>query len=499
MIRSYGHFLFLRILVTLPFSLIFNASGEPFLFPDDVFIRHEIRLIQDEASLNGLQNTWPLNLGGLSYSLQSKAEHDWKHSLLETKISDERNSGFGNVVSSLMIRDNRMISRGFSSAPYSTLSSNISTSWMNDRFAAKLSLNAFGGRQKDWKNRIDDGLGLDGSYISARLGNWSTTFGQVGRWWGPGWDGSLILSTNSRAIPSFSIDRRDPLSFETKWLSWLGPWSFHSFVGQLEQNRHISKPYIWGLRGEIAPTILNGLELGFFRVMQLGGAGRPSGLSTWVDAFLSQDNYGANTGNNDFSKEPGNQLAGIDLRWRPYDLPFAIYGQLVGEDEDKFLPNCLMFQYGIEGWGTIHESTFRVFAEFADLTSYWWTDDPRTRNITYGHHIYLDGYRHKGRPLGHWADQDSKMLSIGGFWLSENEIGWGSIIRNGKLNDDGVGRSSVSNNVSTDYFSFELFNSREYQNLSLSLYSAIGWESLSKSNGIIDEGMTAFLSLTRKF
>ena len=96
MIRSYGHFLFLRILVTLPFSLIFNASGEPFLFPDDVFIRHEIRLIQDEASLNGLQNTWPLNLGGLSYSLQSKAEHDWKHSLLETKISDERNSGFGN-------------------------------------------------------------------------------------------------------------------------------------------------------------------------------------------------------------------------------------------------------------------------------------------------------------------------------------------------------------------------------------------------------------------
>ena len=41
-----------------------------------------------------------------------------------------------------------------------------------------------------------------------------------------------------------------------------------------------------------------------FRVMQLGGEGRPEGFSTWIDAFLSQDNYGANTGNNDRSKEP---------------------------------------------------------------------------------------------------------------------------------------------------------------------------------------------------
>ena len=85
------------------------------------------------------------------------------------------------------------------------------------------------------------------------------------------------------------------------------------------------------------------LSLVFFRVIQLGGKGRPEGLSTFVDAFLSQDNYGANTGNNDRSKEPGNQLAGIDIRWRPFDAQFAVYGQVVGEDEDKFLPNALMF------------------------------------------------------------------------------------------------------------------------------------------------------------
>ena len=49
----------------------------------------------------------------------------------------------------------------------------------------------------------------------------------------------------------------------------------------------------------------------------------PEGFSTWVDAFLSQDNYGANTGNNNRSNEPGNQLAGIDLRWKVIDAPIA--------------------------------------------------------------------------------------------------------------------------------------------------------------------------------
>jgi hypothetical protein len=46
---------------------------------------------------------------------------------------------------------------------------------MNDRFAAKLSLNAFYGMEEDWKGRQDEGLALDGSYIAARLGNWSAS------------------------------------------------------------------------------------------------------------------------------------------------------------------------------------------------------------------------------------------------------------------------------------------------------------------------------------
>ena len=77
----------------------------------------------------------------------------------------------------------------------------------------------------------------------------------------------------------------------------------------MEKERTIPNPYLWGIRVELLPTILDGLEVGLFRMMQLGGDGRPEGLSTWVDAFLSQDNVGANSKYQDKSKEPGNQLA----------------------------------------------------------------------------------------------------------------------------------------------------------------------------------------------
>jgi hypothetical protein len=158
-----------------------------------------------------------------------------------------------------------------------------------------------------------------------------------------------------------------------------------------------------------------------------------------------------------------------------------------------------MFQYGIEAWTNLEDSTLRVFAEYADLTSYWWTDDPRTRNITYGHHIYNDGYRYRGRPIGHWADQDSLILSLGGVLQKDNGIGWGSILRTGNLNEDGSGQSSVSNGVSSDYFSIDVFNSRKYPAYGLSVNTSFGWESLKPAGGKTDDGLAGYLTLTRAF
>jgi hypothetical protein len=492
---------FIKISLKLAYTIVaiftfFNLRAEPFLSPSDPFLRHEIRLLQDEGSLDSTINSWPLNLGGLR---SKKTQHSWDHDLLGKTIREENRLGLNSIQSSIGIADNRVTSRSFGNEPRGSFTTGIETSWMNDRFAAKLSLLALYGVENDWKGRKDEGLELDGSYIAARLGNWSASLGKVDRWWGPGWDGSLILSTNARPIPAISLDRRISEPFENKWLSWIGPWSFHSFIGQMEEERHVPNPYLWGIRVDVNPTILDGLEIGLFRMMQLGGDGRPEGLSTWVDAFLSQDNTGANTGK-DPASEPGNQLAGLDIRWRPWEAPFAIYGQVVGEDEDKFLPNCLMFQYGIEGWRKWNDATVRIFAEYADLTSTWWTDDPRKHNITYGHHIYSNGYRYLGRPVGHWADTDSKIFSLGGFLQYDSGIGWGTTLRSGDLNEDGSGNNSVSNGVASDYFAIEVFNSRSYDNLDLSVQTSFGWEEIEvQSSSLSSSGLTFSASVTKLF
>ena len=478
------------------FLFAYQVFAEPYLAPNDPFIRHEIRLLGDKDGFTGLQNTWPLDLGGIS-EMYSDTEMDLPHNLLGERISKESNSGFSPIFTTIGLSDDRVTARGFGPEPRSSFTTNASLSWMNDRFAGKLSLNAFYGMETDWKGRKDEGLALDGSYIAARLGNWSASFGQVERWWGPGWDGSLILSTNARPIPAISIDRRVPEPFETKWLSWIGPWSFHSFVGRMEEERAVPNPYLWGMRGEVRPTLFDGLEVGFFRMMQLGGEGYPSNLSVWVDAFLSQDNFHANQVGK--STEPGNQLAGVDLRWRVLDLPLAIYGQVAGEDEDNFFPEALFFQYGMEIWKDWGDASSRLFVEYVNLTSYWWTGDPNTRNVTYNHGRYSDGFRYRGRPIGHWADTDSQILSIGGLLQRKDGIGWGATIRTGDLNEDGKGTSSVSNGVTTDYFSIDLFNARQYPEYGLSVHTSLGWESLQPQGSKKDDGLSGFLSMTRTF
>ena len=486
-------------LILLVLFLASQLIAEPFLAPNDPFLRHEIRMLGDSGELSGLQNTWPLDLGGLS-AMRAEQSSSLPHNLLDDRISLESQSGWSPIFTTLGISDDRVTARGFGPEPRSSFATNASVSWMNDRFAAKLSLNAFYGMETDWKGRKDEGFALDGSYIAARLGNWSASFGQVERWWGPGWDGSLILSTNARPIPAISIDRRIPEPFETKWFSWIGPWSFHSFIGQLEKERAVPNPYLWGMRGEVRPTLIDGLEVGFFRMMQLGGDGRPKGFKTWADAFLSQDNYGGNSRHQDTSKEPGNQLAGVDFRWKVLDSSLALYFQLAGEDEENFLPEALFFLYGLEHSTHFKHASVRLFAEYVDLTTYRRRkDDPTNRNITYSHSIYQDGYRYRGRTIGHWADQDSQLISVGGLLQKRGGVGWGTTLRSGKLNEDNSGQSTVSNRLSADYFSIDLFNTRPYPQYGLSVYTSLGWESLKPSGLQKNDGLSGFLSLSRSF
>jgi len=486
------------LLIACLCPLLFS-SASPFLAPEDPFLRHDLRWLRDNRLLDAPLSTWPISWGGIDARLKEDGQ-GLVYERVRDRLGKERTVGWGPVIGRIGFRSDRGVARAFQSESRGGFSSGVERAWMGDRFAGKLRLTNAMNVEPDWRSRVDDGFQFDGSYFSGRLGNWSASFGQMERSWGPGWDGSLILSTNARPVPAFSIDRRIPEPFETKWLSWIGPWNATMFLGKMEENRPVPEPYLWGMRVEFSPTILNGLEIGLSRAIQLGGQGRPRHFDIFMEAFISHDNVGANTGE-DPASEPGNQLAGIDFRWHPLtQFPFAVYGQVVGEDEDHFLPNALIFQYGIETWGEWESSSWRIFLEFMDTASTWWTDETHLRNVSYNHHIYGDGYRHHGRSLGHWADSDSEIVSLGGLLANSDGNGWGGTVRTGKLNRDGGGNSAVSNSIATDMKSVQLFHKRSFAEWDSQMTCGFGWEELKNSSTQSNEnGPTGFLSISRVF
>ena len=113
----------------------------------------------------------------------------------------------------------------------------------------------------------------DGTYVGWSFGNWMLSASITDRWWGPGWDGSLILSTNARPTPGIAVQRNASRPFETRWLSWLGPWNLTTFMEHLDGDRQTEDPLLWGFRFGFRP--LKSLEINVTRTAMWCGEGRP--------------------------------------------------------------------------------------------------------------------------------------------------------------------------------------------------------------------------------
>jgi len=84
----------------------------------------------------------------------------------------------------------------------------------------------------------------------------------------------------------------------------VAPQHFH---GQLEQDRDYPGTLLFGMRVESRP--LPSLQIAASRSAQWCGEGRPCDLGTFGDLLTGNDNDQA------LADQPGNQLAGFDVRW----------------------------------------------------------------------------------------------------------------------------------------------------------------------------------------
>ncbi len=303
---------------------------------------------------------------------------------------------------------------GFEAEPRADGVVGIAQSWRGTRAGARLELSLAANPDDDLPFRPD------GSYAALDAANWRLSAGWLDRWWGPGWDGSLILSNNPRPIPGLALDRIRSTPFESRWLSWLGPWRATAFLGALENERtDVDRPLFLGLR--VAARPLPGLEIALSRSAQFCGEGLPCSLSSFGDLLVGNDNAGADVAAED---EPGNQMAGFELRWSSPvgDAPYAVYLQMIGEDQSSVAPIKWLGLAGVEGQLRIAGRDLHLFAEYVDIKCTSSTAS-KVFDCAYRQSLFFaEGYRFRGRVIGHVLDSDGRMGTLGAMWSTD--AGW---------------------------------------------------------------------------
>lgn len=280
---------------------------------------------------------------------------------------------------------------------------------------------------------------LDGSEASIRWGNWLLSANQIDRWWGPGREGSLILSTNARPMPALSLDRIRAEPIDLPVLRLLGPWRFTTFFGLGENHRaDVDRPLFMGMRLSFKPSQY--LEFAMSRSAQFCGSGRECNAGTFGRMLIGQDNRGRRGASNDPDKEPGNQMAGFEVRlvspFKP--LPIALYAQEIGEDNSSSaIPERYLGLFGGEMWFMLGTgSVLRTHVEYANTKVKWYSGSEEF-DWAYRQGIFYAGYRHRGRNIGHATDADSETTSIGLSLTTGEGSRWAVLYRQGALDRGG--------------------------------------------------------------
>ncbi len=184
------------------------------------------------------------------------------------------------------------------------------------------------------------------------------------------------------------------------------------------------------------------LEFGLTRTAQWCGGDRPCDWGTFVDMVFGHDNQ--TTDGSVSEEQPGNQMAGYDMRlrspWRA--LPLVFYTQWIGEDEAGGLPSKFIGQFGLETWGSTRYGGWRARLEYNDTACNFTRETPLF-GCAYRNSIYPQGYAYRGRIIGSSLDNDSRMFVLAALLARTNGDLVSLTLRRAELNRDG-GEHSIS-------------------------------------------------------
>jgi hypothetical protein len=422
----------------------------------DTLLRLDLQLLNDAEVIRLPITHWPLPRATVRHALAEAKERPAMNVAVSTALARVRarvdRSGGARLTSHAGIAGGEPgLWRDFDTLAREQGELNVGLEYDTSRFSADLSLTAV--------KASDDGneLRADGSHLTFRLGNWLLSANTLDRWWGPGHQGSLILSNNARPMPNLMVERVEPRAFQSRWLDWLGPWRFNFGIGRMEGSRQdIDAPLFMSWRVVVMP--FRKIELGFSRTAQFCGEQLECNLDVFGNMLAGNDNVGIDATP---ENEPGNQMAGFDIRWTSPigNLPYAVYGQYIGEDESSYLPAKYLGQLGVEVWKPFNDgSVLQGFVEYASTAASANSSSGPYYNSAYNQGRFnVEGYRYRGRVVGHTSDRDAENWAVGAIYAAAGGSTWTATARSSRLNRDDFGdfRNTVAS-VPTSYHALEM-------------------------------------------
>ncbi|MDC4310036.1 capsule assembly Wzi family protein [Acinetobacter baumannii] len=394
---------------TLSIALLATASSAVFaqglvLNNDD--LRTDLNWLNQQGVINISTSTWPLSGDEIQRALsQAKVTHPAQQKVINSVLNALKADNNTVKVGAFAESDIKNIPQAFGDNQKSQYQGSLEFNAGGENWDAKIRVNA----EKD--PQIDSGhdVNVEGSYVAGKLWNQWIVAGQIPTWWGPGHDGSLIRGDASRPVYGVTMQRAVQDAFENKWLSWIGPWQYQLFAGQLDDYKAVPHAKLLGMRVTARPV--PALEIGASRAIQIGGDGQPDSFKAYWNAVIGKDN-GCTENSCVGEDNASNQLAGFDARLQLqtlFNIPVSVYGQYIGEDEAGGLPSKKMYLAGADYSSMINNMPYQIYAEWADTRT-----NGDVRGISYNHHQYTDGYYQHGFPLGHAMGGDGQMYSVGG-------------------------------------------------------------------------------------
>jgi hypothetical protein len=435
--------IFLFCFIFSVFLHVPQLKAEPWVDTSNIYLRANIQHLFDLGLIKTPVTTFPLMWADIARDLkkvnylslnktQQSAYNYVKYQLNKAK----KNQRILEV--NTAIENKRFTSFGESFRNKNNVT--VHNTFIYESFAAKLA--------PSYSNSPSDNESarFDGSYIAAFWGNWVLSAGLQDRWWGPGWDTSLSITNNARPMPTLALSRKSAAPLEIPFTEIEIPWTVTTFMGVMDDKRTINNTLLWGFRLNFMPA--DNWEIGINRLAQWAGDGRKKGIDIFLDLLAGNDNCGGNgptvveCAN---GEEPGNQLAGFDIRYTTqlFSQPFSLYTQMMAEDgnsKNSDLVAQKVWGYGIDTHFNFLNNYWLAYLEYSDS----FTDCTPTRaggkngigDCLYEHHTYQTGVRYQGRSIGNIYENDAKTIVLGLVSQADNNINYELKVRWLQLNYD---------------------------------------------------------------